>query len=63
MRKPTTFRLKESIRSLLDTMAAMEDVSRTAMLEAIVKEAAKQRKIDLPTKSTLQKEIKETNNA
>jgi len=44
-------------------MAAMEDVSRTAMLETIVKEAAKQRKIDVPTSSTLQKKTRETYNA
>jgi hypothetical protein len=61
MRKPTTFRLKDSTRSLLDTMAAMEDVSRTAMLELVVKEAAQRREIDTPTRKTPQK-FKETNN-
>lgn len=51
MRKPATFRLSESTRVLLDRMADMEDVTRTAMLEVAVKEAAQRRKIATPPKT------------
>ncbi|EFO80938.1 hypothetical protein OSCT_1169 [Oscillochloris trichoides DG-6] len=48
MRKPTTFRLKESTYTLLDTLAQQEDLSRTAMLELLVKEEAKRRHLAIP---------------
>jgi hypothetical protein len=50
MRKSITFRLKETTRQLLDAQAKQEDLSRTAMLELLVKEGAKQRGIELSRK-------------
>ncbi|WP_161569209.1 ribbon-helix-helix protein, CopG family [Candidatus Oscillochloris fontis] len=48
MRKPTTFRLKESTYTLLDTLARQEDLSRTAMFELLVREEAKRRHLAIP---------------
>ena len=50
MRKSVTFRLKETTRELLDVMSTLEDLSRTAMIELLVKEGAKQRAIEFPRK-------------
>jgi hypothetical protein len=50
MRKSVTFRLKETTRQLLDAQARQEDLSRTAMIELLVKEGAKQRGIEIPRK-------------
>jgi len=41
MKKATAFRLTEDALALLDAMAQARGISRTAMLEILIREAAK----------------------
>lgn len=45
MKTPTQFRLSADARHLLERMAKMSGVDKTAMLEIIIREAAKKRGI------------------
>ena len=51
MRKPTNFRLSTEAVALLEAMSQAEGISRTAMLEIVIREAAKKRTITLKTGS------------
>jgi hypothetical protein len=49
MRKPSNFRLSSEALRLLTVMSQAEGISRTAMLEIAIREAAKKRRITLQT--------------
>jgi len=51
MRKPSNFRLSPEALRLLTVMSQAEGISRTAMLEIAIREAAKKRSILLQTES------------
>lgn len=46
MKTPTQFRLSDTARTLLERMAQEQGIDKTAMLEIIIREAAKKRKIE-----------------
>jgi hypothetical protein len=51
MRTPTNFRLSSDALRLLAAMSQAEGISRTAMLEIAIREAAKKRTITLTQES------------
>ena len=51
MRTPSNFRLSSEALALLLKMSQAEGISRTAMLEIAIREAAKKRNVTLQTES------------
>jgi hypothetical protein len=51
MRTPSNFRLSPEALRLLAVMSQAEGISRTAMLEIAIREAAKKRNVPLQTES------------